>query len=94
MNSQTVLLKFRDEPDYCVGCKEVDVDTTAKPQSGKLAVCLSGCLSDQLFAVLISTELQNCGIRCKVIENYGQGIANYEVVGIGHPFSPCKDSCI
>ncbi|XP_031561026.1 protein ZNRD2-like [Actinia tenebrosa] len=29
----TVLLKFRDEPDYCVGCNEVDADTTTKPQS-------------------------------------------------------------
>jgi hypothetical protein len=30
-----VLLKFRDEPDYCVGCKEVDVDTAAEIQNGE-----------------------------------------------------------
>ncbi|EDO41228.1 predicted protein [Nematostella vectensis] len=27
----TVLLKYREEPDYCVACKEVDVDNMPKP---------------------------------------------------------------
>ena len=27
LSSQNVLLKYRDQDDYCVACKEVDIDT-------------------------------------------------------------------
>lgn len=52
---QTVLLKFRDEPEYCVGCQEVDVIVNGPQQEG----WWTAYKTTKYLTVLASSEITN-----------------------------------